>query len=152
AKSPLPLDGRDDDGACLGRGATVQRLARGATLRPIAFADPAADERLVGFHDPDRAEAAGVVLLHQIGADLLEHPPRGLVVAADLALQVLRGDAAARTGDEVERIEPIGERSRRLREDRSGRRMNVQAAGGACPGLATLLRGVPLEAPLLLAT
>src|SRR5205085_9492862 len=92
-----------------------------------------------------------VVLLHEVFADLVEHAKRGLVVHAKLALQLLRGDAAARTRDEIDRVEPQVQRGRGLVEDRPGCRMDVVAARGTRPRLAALLRLVPLERTYLLA-
>src|SRR5581483_7758890 len=73
------------------------------------------------------------------------------VVDAKLALDVLGGDSAARARDEEHDVEPVGQRSRRLREDRPGGRVNVVAAAGAGPRLPLLLRRVPLEAAFLFA-
>src|SRR5258707_414275 len=58
----------------------------------IAAPDTAATPRLVYFHVAGQRRP---VVLVQERADLLEHPMRGLVGDADLALQLLRADAAA---------------------------------------------------------
>jgi len=73
----------------------------------------------------------------QHGANLLKHAPRGLVSYARLALNLFRGDAATGLGHEVDSIEPSGERSGRLVEDRASGRVNVMAATVARVGRAT---------------
>jgi len=85
-----------------------------------------------------------VVLGHQLVPDLVEHPPRGLVVDAELALKMLRRDAASSAGDEIHGVEPQVEQGRGFVEDRPSGRVDVVAAGGASPRLTPLRRGVSL--------
>src|SRR5208337_210210 len=56
------------------------------------------------------------------------HAPRGLVGHASLALNLLRRDAAASSGHEIDRVEPSRKRRGRLVEDRVSGRMNMIAA------------------------
>jgi hypothetical protein len=77
---------------------------------------------------PASAQLRAIFSFVQHGANLLEHAPRGLVGYARLPLNLFRGDAAPRLGHEVDRVEPSGEWSRRLVEDRASGRVNVVAA------------------------
>src|SRR5438105_9899415 len=83
--------------------------------------------------------------LHELVADLVEHPPRRLVVDAKLALKVLRGDPASSASDEVHRVEPQVQGRGRLVEDRPGCWVDVVTARGAGPRLAALRGLVTLE-------
>src|SRR5262249_3021091 len=100
------------------------------------------DERGVGL---DLARQRLIVLAHQLVPNPVKHPPRGLVVAAKLALDVLRGDTATRARHEEHDVEPVSQRTRRLGEDRPCGRVNVVTATRACPRLALLLCRVPFE-------
>src|SRR5207249_1189576 len=76
---------------------------------------------------------------------------RGFVVAAKLALDLLRGDTATRTPNEVHDVEPVGQRPRRLLKDRAGCRVDVVAASRTRPRLTPLLRVVALKPSRLIA-
>ena len=69
---------------------------------------------------------------------------RGLVVDADLALQLLGGDPASSARHQVDRVEPQLERRRRLVEDRPGGRVDVVPARVAVTRRAILH---PVELP-----
>ena len=75
-----------------------------------------------------------VVLLHEVVADQVAHPPRGLVSDADLPLDRLGGHSAARTSHHVHDVEPELQRRSRLVEDRPGGGVDVMPAGIAGPG------------------
>src|SRR5581483_8553892 len=92
-----------------------------------------------------------VVLSHEFRSNLAKHPERGLVVHADLAFELLRGDPALGAGHKKDRVEPQVQRGRGLVENRPGRRVDVVATAGASPRLAALRSLVALEAALLFA-
>ena len=136
------LDSCKDDCAFLRCGAVVP-ISGSAKPPTFALVDLAADVGRVGLNLSRKR--AGVVLPHQVFADQVEHPQSGLLIDADLAFEVFRGDTALRARDEIDRVEPKMQRGRGLVEDRPRRRMDVVSAGGTRPRLAALLRLVPLE-------
>lgn len=85
------------------------------------------------------------IVFHQLIADLVEHAPGGLVVDAQLALQLFGGYAASRAGHEIHGVEPKLKRSRGLVEDRPGRGVDMVPAAGAGPRLAPLFGRVAPE-------
>jgi hypothetical protein len=79
-----------------------------------------------------------VLVGHKLDADLLHDPVRGLVAHAQLALKLLRRDAAASAGHDVHGVKPKMERGRGLLEDRPFHRMHVETAGVAGVGRSRL--------------
>src|SRR5581483_5466197 len=90
ANPALALDRADDNRAGLARRTPVRSAGR-SQPRPIRLAQLAADERLI---DLDLSRQRLVVLSHEFRSNLAKHPERGLVVHADLAFELLRGDPA----------------------------------------------------------
>lgn len=78
----------------------------------------------------DRTTEAAAVFLKQ-RANLLEHAPCRLVRHAQLALQMLRADAAAGLSHQVDGVEPRLERRSGVLKDRPGHRVFVVAAAVA---------------------
>src|SRR3972149_1984381 len=105
----------------------------------------------VGFVNLNFARQGGHFLIHQLAPDKESHSPRCLVGDAQLAFDLLSGDAATSAGHQVHRVEPQVQRRRGLVEDRSGSRVQVRAASRARPRLALLRRLVSLERTLRLA-
>ena len=82
----------------------------------------------VGFIRLDNAcELWRFAVCHQL-ADLVIHPPRGLVGDAKLALQFLRSDTVLAGRHQEDGKEPRGKRRGRLVEDRASGRVNLLAA------------------------
>src|SRR6266545_1424683 len=148
AQASLALNRSEDDGFFVPRlhPSTGQIGTRELVTSPtIRLARLPADECLVGF---DFARQLHVVLQHQLVPNPVEHAPRGLVVNAKLALQLLGGDSATCACHEIHRVEPQLERRGRAFEDRSLHRVDAEAARPAEPARALLRRLVTLEHPL----
>ena len=93
-----------------------------------------------------------VVLGHELGPDHLEHPVRCLIGHAELSLELLGGNATPSARHEINGVEPQVQAGGGLVKDRPRCRVHVKATGRARPALALLLRLVPLERRLSLAT
>src|SRR5713101_8588215 len=74
------------------------------------------------------SSGSAVSLVHELGANQVEHAPRALVRHTDLSLQLLGRDAASRTRHHVNRVVPKVQRRGRLLEDRPDQRVNVMPA------------------------
>ncbi len=105
---------------------------------------------LVHLHSLDQLLVG--VLLHELVADQVEHPPRRLVGHAQFSLKLLGRNATPSARHEVHGVEPQRQRRGRLVEDRPRCRVHVKTTGRAGPVLPLLLRHVPLKRPLSLAT
>jgi len=127
---------------------------QGRTLNVLSCEslDPAltlrdAEDRSFGLHLPSASLLAdtsevGLIHLHartafpakrpgiigQHRANLFEHAPRGFICHSGFALNLLGRNSAARRSHQVDRIEPSGQRRRRLVEDRASSRVNMVAA------------------------
>lgn len=91
------------------------------------------------------------ILRHQLVSNQVGHAPRRLVGDAKLPLKLLRGDAAARAGHQVHRVEPQVQGRGRLVEDRPGCGVEMVSAALTGPRLALLRGGIPAEFTGLLA-
>ena len=98
----------------------------------------------VRFVNLNRSREVGHVFGEHL-SDLMEHAPSRLVCDADLAFELLGGNAASSAGHEVDAVEPQMQRCGRLLKDRSGRRVDVMTTSGASPRLPLLHRVVSAE-------
>lgn len=102
---------------------------RGLRGLPRITTSPSTKIHLIDFHGfLTSAELWRVFCFIKHGPNLLEHPPRGFVRHARLALNLFRADPATSGSHQVNGIEPSGERSGRLVKDRVRSRVNVMAA------------------------
>jgi hypothetical protein len=114
----------------------------------VSVSHPTTDPGFVGFNFPGQSRS---LVGHDLVANLVEHSPSGLVRHAKLALQLLGRDSASSARHDVHGVEPQMQRRGRLVKDRPRCRVNVVAAGLACPRLTPLRRLVALERPFLVA-
>ena len=92
-----------------------------------------ADVRLIDFDNA--AEWLGIALLHRF-PDAVIQVPRGFVAAdAEIALQLLRGDALLRVQDQADGMEPHYERQMRVGEQRTQKPSARTADGRSSQGI-----------------
>src|SRR5262249_39805953 len=104
-------------------------------------------EHFVSLHSA--SQVADIFFKHL--ANLIEHPPRGLVGNAQFSLKLFRRDSATSARHQIHRVIPEMQRRRRFVVDGSGGRMEMVAASRTAPRLTLLRRSVALERSRLVA-